>query len=387
MEFDYIVIGGGMAGVSIAAELACQGSVALVEAEPQLGFHATGRSAALFLEPYGGPEIRALTRASRKFFADSGSETPLLRQRGALYLARQEQLPALDAFLASPDIARLGLARLDVGQMRQALPLLRPDYAAGGALYADAADIDVDALHRTYIRRLRAAGIRIWTSARPSAICRAGGRWQLTLGEARLGAGVLVNAAGAWADEVASQAGVDAAGLQLLKRTAVLVDLPHGVDAADWPAVMDVGEQFYAKPDGGRLLLSPADEEPSEPCDAQPDELAVAIAVDRVEAALDLAVRRVSHRWAGLRTFAADRVPVVGFDAQASNFFWFAGQGGYGIQAAPALARLGAALAAGQDCPADILGEGLDLSALAPTRLVGLAADPAMGGTGKSRPS
>lgn len=371
MTHDFIVIGAGIAGSSLAYELARSGTVCLIEAESTPGLHATGRSAALFAPSYGGRAIRAITRASRAFYdrPPAGfSEHPLLRPRGCLYVARDDQRERLqrmaDGIRASggrvtPLTAQAALARV---------PRLRPGYVAAAAFDADAMDIDVNALQQGFLRGARAAGVRVAVDHWVHDARWQSGRWVIQLHDGAVCAPVLVNAAGAWADAVAQACGARPVGLQPLRRTALLVDPPDGVDVGHWPAVIDADEQFYFKPEAGKLLLSPADETPAPAGDAQPEDIDVAIGVDRVQAALDLEVTRVRHRWAGLRTFGPDRVPVVGFDADVPGLFWCAGQGGYGIQTAPAMARIAAALARREALPADVVAEGLVADDLSPRR-------------------
>lgn len=370
---DFLVIGAGMAGASAAAQLAPHGRVILLEAEDQPGYHTTGRSAALFSEMYGNALIRGLTRASRDFlFAppEGFAAAPLVRPRATLYVARADQLALLDEFRAKPDVAA-ATERLSAAQAQALVPLFAPGYLAGAALEPGSADLDVHGLHQGYLRRLKAAGGRLHLSARVQALRHAEGRWTAsTSGGATFSAPVLVNAAGAWADELAALAGLRPRGLRPLRRTALLIDLPEGLDAQDWPATIDIAEQFYFKPDAGLLLLSPADETESPPCDAQPEELDVAVAVDRFERATGRSVRRVRRQWAGLRVFAADRSPVIGFDTDASGFFWLAGPGGYGIQTAPALGAAAAALARGLALSADLAALGVTAEALSPMRTV-----------------
>ena len=367
-QHDFIVIGAGMAGASIAAELAARGSVALLEAEPHAGYHSTGRSAALFSELYGNAVIRALTRASRAFLFNPPAgfaEAPLVRPRPCLFVARADQAEALARFREQTGLAG---ATLDAAQIQAQVPIFAPGYITAAALDTGSADIDVDGLLQGCLRRARQRGAQLMLDAPVRAVSRQGGQWRVDTARAGFSAPVIVNAAGAWANAVAGLAGVAPVPLQPLRRTAMLIDAPDALDIAAWPAVVDVDEQFYFKPDAGLLLVSPADEHPSEPCDAQPEELDIAIAADRFEQATGLAVRRVRHRWAGLRVFAPDRTPVAGFAPDAPGFFWLAGQGGYGIQTAPALARLGAALACREALPLDLLSLGLEAAALSPTR-------------------
>ena len=371
MRYDFIIIGAGIAGASFAYELARRARVCLIEGEARPGYHATGRSAALFAPSYGGREIRALTRASRAFFDQPPAgfcEQPLLRPRGCLYVARMEQRERLANRVGEIRASGGSVATIDANAALTRVPLLRPGYIAAAALDADAMDIDVDALHQGYLRGARAAGVNIVTNCLVTRIQRSDGAWSLDLPEGAATAATLINAAGAWSDEIAVLCGSVPVGLRALRRTAVLVDAPVDVDIRSWPAVIDADEQFYFKPDAGKLLLSPADEWPMPPCDAQPDELDVAMAVDRVQASLDIEIRRVSHRWAGLRTFAPDRVPVVGYDPDVPGLFWCAGQGGYGIQTAPALARTAAALAQRDPLPQDVGDQGLVVEDLSPRR-------------------
>jgi D-arginine dehydrogenase len=334
-----------MAGASAAYALAAHGAVIVLEQEDRPGVHATGRSAALFTETYGNATVRALTRASRSFLTEPPGgfcETPLLRPRGALFIAGEAEWPRLHA-LAEEERATGAFAALSGEEARALVPILKPEAAVAGLMEAGAKDIDVDAMHQGFLRGLRQRSGEVVVDAGVSALRRESGRWVAATKAEEFIAPIVVNAAGAWADRVAALAGLGAIGLQPKRRTAALVDAPD-FDIAAWPLVIEAGERFYFKPDAGRLLISPADETDTEPCDAQPEELDIAIAADRVEAATTLSIRRIAHSWAGLRTFAPDRTPVCGFDPKTEGFFWLAGQGGYGIQTAPALAELTARL-------------------------------------------
>ncbi len=373
---DVLVIGAGIAGASVAAELAPRRRVVVLEMEEQPGYHTTGRSAAVFAECYGNAPVRALTRASRPFLEQTppGAEVPLLTPRGWLSIARRDQLARLDD-LERELRAHGGTVRpVNEAEARALVPILRRGHVAAALLDRSAMDIDVHALHHLYLRRLRAAGGETITGARAVALDRAGGDWRVHTTQGDFAAPLVIDAAGAWADEVGRLAGAAPIGLVPMRRTALILDPPPAMRIAGWPLVVDADESFYFKPEGGKLLASPADETPSPPCDARPEDLDVAVAIDRITAACQLEVSHVRRRWAGLRSFVADRTPVAGFDPRAPGFFWLAGQGGYGIQTAPALSRLAAALVLGEPVPADIAAQGVSAAQLAPDRLAGSAA-------------
>jgi D-arginine dehydrogenase len=324
----------------------------------------------VFAPAYGNGPIRTLTRASQAFYeAHAGglAGRPVLSPRGELLIARSDQLPALDE--AETALAREldGLERLDAGQVRDRLPALRPGYAAAGLADRSCADMDVAAIHQGYLNGFRKRGGRLVVDAEVLSLQAAAGGWLVQSKAGAFKAALVINAAGAWADELAALAGVAPIGLVPKRRTAFIFDPAAAIDPA-WPVVCDVDEMFYFKPESGLLLGSPADETPMPPSDVQPEDLDVALAVDRIERATDWTVKRVTRRWAGLRSFVADKTPVVGRDPAKPAFFWLAGQGGYGIQTAPAMARLAAALAGGQALPDDLRASGLDLAALAPGR-------------------
>ncbi len=371
MIYDFVVVGAGIAGASAAYELSRHARVLLLEAEEAPGYHTTGRSAALFAPTYGGAEIRAITRASRVFFdvpPDGFCERALLQARGCLYPARSDQLGRLEEMADQIRASGGNATMVAPEEARAQVPLLRKEYVAAALFDRDAMDIDVDALHQGFLRGAKAAGAQLVTKTRVDLVKRHGSVWIIETTSGAISTAVIVNAAGAWADEFAALCGAASVGLQPYRRTAMLVDPPPGVDVRAWPAVIDVDEQFYFKPDAGKLLLSPADETLDTPRDVFPEELDIAIGVERVQAALDIEVRRINHSWAGLRTFAPDRVPILGFDPVLPGFFWCAGQGGYGIQTAPAMGRIVAALATHNAPPSDIVREGLDLDSLSPRR-------------------
>lgn len=367
-KFDCVVIGAGIAGASVAAELSATMRVLLLEREGQPGYHSTGRSAALFTEAYGPPVIRALTRASAPFFFAPESphlDQPLLHLRGVLLAGRADQAEALAGMQEE-----LGAAVVPktAEEARAMCPLLREDYVAGALFDSRASDIDVHGLHQHYLRSFRANGGELSSNAGVTGLTRSGGDWLVETRGGTVSAPIVVNAAGAWADEVAKLAGVTPAGLTPKRRTALTVLAPEGANPDSWPMTVDVEEQFYLKPETRNLLISPADATPTEPCDAQPEELDIAICIDRIETAFDIQVRRIESKWAGLRSFLPDGGPLAGYDPDAPGFFWLAGQGGYGIQTAPALARTAAALVRDDPIPEDIACQGVTAQALGRAR-------------------
>ncbi len=369
-EFDYCIIGGGIAGLSIGWELAAHGRVILLEGESQLAYHATGRSAALFAESYGNAAVRALTRASREFYfnpPEGFAGQPLVGDRGALYIATEAQRAELMNFQREVSDGSAPLRWLDGDEARDRVPILSAEIA-GACLDTSVCDIDVGAVVDGYRRGLRARGGVIASDASVHRIERLPTGWHVAARAQQSTARTLINAAGAWADEIGQLAGAAPIGLEPRRRTAAIVDLPTGINPRAWPMVIDVSERFYFKPDTDRLLISPADEVPSPPCDAQPDDLDVAEAVDRIERVTTLTISRVSRAWAGLRTFAPDRSPVIGFDPRIEGFFWFAGQGGYGFQLAPAAARAANALLQGQPASATESTLGVSEALLSPRR-------------------
>jgi D-arginine dehydrogenase len=368
---DVIVIGAGIAGAAAAAHLAASRRVVLLERESQPGYHSTGRSAALFTETYGNRAIRTLTKASRAFYeawAEGFAETPILRPRGALMFAAPGQEAALDEAWAELSPLDPSIRRLDASETRDIVPVLRPDCVIGGVHEPDAMDIDVHALHQGYLRLLRRRGGRAVTHAEVRALRYSAGCWTAATPAGDFTAPIVVNAAGAWADVVAGLAGLPPIGLVPKRRTALTIAAPADTDTRDWPMTLDVAESFYFKPESGRLLVSPADETPMPPCDVQPDELDIAIAIDRLMRATVIEVTRVERKWAGLRSFVADKTTVNGFDLLAEGFFWLAGQGGYGIQTAEGMARCAVSLIDRRILPPDLTAAGLDAAALSPAR-------------------
>jgi D-arginine dehydrogenase len=369
---DYIIIGGGIAGASLGYWLAPHARVVVLERESQPGYHSTGRSAALFMESYGTPQVRALTLASRDFLASPPAgfaEHPLLGPRGALMVA----MPGQEALLEShwqvlSSITQHG-RRLDAPAACDRVPVLRREQVLGAIYEPDAADMDVHAIHQGYLRGMRRAGGVLACNAEVTAIGRDDDRWRVSAGGQDYVAPVICNAAGAWVDEVAALAGVRPIGIQPRRRSAFVFPLPSGVDARAWPMTIGVAEDWYIKPDAGMMLGSPANADPVPPHDVQPEELDIALAIHRIEAMTSLTVRRPARTWAGLRSFVADGDLVGGFDPDAEGFLWVAAQGGYGIQTSAAMGEACAALARGLPLPARIAGFGLNEEMLGPQRL------------------
>lgn len=336
MSHDVAIVGAGIAGASLAAELAPHLRVLMLEMEDQPGYHSTGRSAAFWSETYGGPLIQPLTTASRPGL------TPYLEPLGSLHIGRAGEAGAIEAFLAEFEGSGVELAACDP---RERIVGLRGEWSLG-VWEPSCAYIDVAGLHQDCLTRAKRAGVALVTGAQLQGATRGKGRWRIDTAAGTFDAAMLVNAAGAWADAVARMAGVRPIGLQPYRRTMVQLRT-EPAPPAGMPLVGDIAGTFYFKPEGDRLWLSPHDEIPSGPCDAQPEEIDVAVAIDRFEHAVDWRVAGLDRKWAGLRSFAPDRLPVYGFDPDAPGFFWCAGQGGFGIQTAPAAAKLAAAMLLG----------------------------------------
>lgn len=364
-----------MAGASLAWRLARAGRrVRLIEREAQPAFHSTGRSAAMFMESYGPPGVRALTRAGRDFYlrppAGFADGAPLLHPRAALYVATDAQRPALQALREELAVSGTALEVLDEDQVRQAVPVLRPGLFTQALRDGGGFDIDVHALLQGFLRGARAAGAVLSLGLEPRAAVREDGRWRVSLSDgASVRTDTVVNAAGAWVDEVAVLFGARAIGIEPRRRSAFTFKPPQGLDVSTWPLVVDVEEAWYFKPDAGQLLGSPANADPTTPHDVQPEELDIALGIHRIQEATTLEIRRPTATWAGLRSFVHDGEIVVGFDDACPGFFWLAAQGGYGIQSAAGASLLAASLIEGAPLPDELRENGVDPAALRPSRL------------------
>ena len=365
--YDIIVIGAGIAGTSAAAELALDARVLLLESEARPGMHATGRSAAYFAPTYGNETVQNITAASEGFFRNPPTgfaETPLIHSRDLLFVGTQSQTRSIDALQA----ANPSLSAINAAELARRVPIIKSNTLNQGLIDPVGGDLDVDALLQGYLRLYRQRGGALFTRCAVTGLSNRLGHWQVDLGDRQVTAPIIVNAAGAWADEVAALAALRPLGLLPKRRTAMVVNAPVSADIKDWPMVIDVNEQFYFKPDAGQILLSPADETPSLPCDAQPEELDIAIAMDRFLAVVDLDIKSINHSWAGLRTFAPDKTFVVGFDPIAKGFFWLAGQGGYGVQSSPGMSQLVRHLILQSALPTDYQRIETSIEAVSPTR-------------------
>ena len=369
---DILIFGGGIAGAGAAYELGAFASVGLLERESHCGYHSTGRSAASFTENYGGPVVRRLAMASRAFLQDPPAgfcEHPLLAPRGMITIARADQLGMLDQQFELAQALVSSIVKIEIAAALDRVPILRQDYVAGAFVEPHCMELDVDGLHSGYLRAAKGRGVRIVVNAGVDSIERRGECWYVHTPAGLYSAPIIVNAAGAWADDIARLAGVLPLGLVPKRRTAFNIPAPTEMNIAAWPMVNDVAETFYFKPDAGRLFVSPADTTPSAPTDAYPEDLDVAAGVERLERATTLNVQHVTRAWAGLRTFAPDEVPVVGLDDSVDGFFWLAGQGGFGIKTSPSLSRACASLIRDRRLPDDLIRLGITASDLSSNRL------------------
>ncbi len=363
MKVDVCVVGGGIAGLSAAAWLAPSSDVVVFETEKTLGYHATGRSAAAYTECYGAEPIRRLAKASRDYLV---SEEGLARPLPVMFVAPPDGEGRLAAMYETFGQLVPTLERLSPAEVAQLCSAFEPGATAGAVLEPEAMDLDVNGLQTSYTRDIRANGGTIATSSGVDSIERKGRRWQIVAGELVVSARVIVDAAGAWGDAVAELAGVNPLGLRPLLRS--VFTSATTLDTSTWPLVIDGDERWYFKPEGPNVLGSAASELPSQPLDARPPEIDIALGIERINQATNLAIRSVLNTWAGLRTFTADRVPAVGFDAHVPGFFWLVGQGGYGIKTSPALGELAASLILSGSIPPRIAEHGVTRESLAPSR-------------------
>ncbi|MGB8817668.1 MAG: FAD-binding oxidoreductase [Rhizobiaceae bacterium] len=369
--FDVAIIGGGIAGFSLAHALSPHKSVVILESEDAFGYHATGRSAAEFAFRFQTPLVGKLAALSFPFLnspPDGFCQTPLLKERGMMLIAPEEKQARLEEVYAHESIATDRLRRLTSQEVLARAPILNPAFFTSAFFDPDCWDIEVETLFQAYQRSAKAHGAIAHRKAELRHAHRSDGVWKLETGAGLFEAAMIVNASGAWADETAALCGAAPLGHTPLNRTVITVDLPHGIDWRSMPEVQEIDEDFYMKPDAGKLLLSPADENASAPCDAQPEEMGIAWAMHWVNEATTICANRPAHAWAGLRTYSPDRAPVIGFDVEVEGFFWLTGQGGFGIQTSPALSEFAAALVLGESPPEKFAAVGVTAAALSPLR-------------------
>ncbi|MEM7425707.1 MAG: FAD-binding oxidoreductase [Pseudomonadota bacterium] len=370
-EADFLVVGAGIGGTSCAHWLSEQHSVIVLEMEGQPGYHTTGRSVAVYTEAYGPRTIRALAKSGYGFLTSPPpgfSDIPLSRPQGLFFIARDDQMAALESGLADVQELSPEIRMISASDAVRQIPVLREDYLAGAFLDPSALALDVNAIHQGYIRGIRRNGGEIVCGAGVTGLERKGGKWHATTSAGEFAAPVIINAAGAWADELGQMVGATRIGLQPKRRTVIAFVPPNCEVSSEWPVVIDCQEEFYFKVDAGTVLGSPADETPVEPQDVQPEEIDIAYTIDRLEKATTMKVERLERKWAGLRSFVPDGIPVSGYDPNTEGFCWCAGQGGYGIETSIGMGRSTAALAAGNSIPDDIQQLGVTPDLLSPER-------------------
>ncbi|MEE1923482.1 FAD-binding oxidoreductase [Pseudomonas sp. 148P] len=374
-QADYLIIGAGIAGASTGYWLAAHGKVVLLERETLPGYHSTGRSAALYTAAYGTPQVRALTLASRAFFDQPPAgfaEHPLLMPRGEMTVDFEGDAEELQRQYESARACVPEMQLLSADEACARLPVLRREKVHGALFDPSASDIDTDALHQGYLRGIRRQQGEIHGDCEVLGLQRdAEGQWLVETGRGQFRAPVLINAAGAWADQIGQLAGAAPLGLQPKRRAAFIFEAPAQIDSHGWPMLVSLDESFYMKPDAGMLLGSPCNADPVEPHDVQPEELDIATGIYLIEEATTLSIRRPFRTWAGLRSFVADGDLVAGFDPRVEGLFWVAAQGGYGIQTSPAMGQASAALVRGEPLPDALAAFGLSAAQLSPARLDG----------------
>ncbi len=370
-QFDIAIIGGGIAGFSLAHFLGDARKVVVLEQEDAFGYHTTGRSAGEFSYSHHTRLVGGLAKLSFQFLNDPApafTETRLLNPRGAIYIAAEEKREKLATVFDTERRNSSDIVMLTVEEVMQRAPILNPDFFSSAFYDPNCWDIEVETLFQSYIRSAKKSGVVAHTKAGLLSAIRKQGQWHIETATGTFAASTIVNASGAWADKTATLVGANAIGITPLRRTIITVELPPEITVSTLPEVAEIEEDFYMKPDAGKLMISPADEHLSEPCDARPEELDIAWAMHWLSEATSINARHVSHSWAGLRSFAPDRAPVVGWDAKIDGLFWLAGQGGFGIQTSPALGQLAASLLLADKQPDNFLAQGFDLKWVTPKR-------------------
>jgi D-arginine dehydrogenase len=371
VDADFVIIGAGIAGASVGYFLAPKGRTVILERERQPGYHTTGRSVAMFMESYGSAQVRLMTAAGRAFFEAPPAEfaASLLTPRPTMSLACPGQEQMLDEHFSMVQSVTPQARRLDAREACEQIPVLRPERIIGAVLDPTSADVDVNSLHQGFLRGIRRAGGQLRCDREVSAVANEGGQWRVEAAGETYRAPVLVNAAGAWCDHIASLAGVKPIGLVPKRRSAFMFSPPPGLNIENWPMCVALDETWYLKRVAGLLLGSPANADPVVPQDVQPDEFDIALGIHRIEEMTTLQIGRPTRTWAGLRSFVADGGLVGGFAPAARGFFWLAAQGGYGIQTSPAMGEACAALILGEPLPPRLAAFGVTREMLDPARL------------------
>lgn len=379
-EYDYLIIGGGIAGTSIGYSLAESKRVAVLEMEELPGYHTTGRSVAVWTTAYGPVEMQKLCHASGDFIhnpPEGFSEYPLYHDMGLMFIAKEDDVADLLGYLKLVQQLEPDIHEITPEEAIAKVPILKREFVKAAFYDPNTTGLEVSNIHQGYIKHIKAHGSDVISKAEVQSMERRDGLWHISTPAGEFSAPVVINAAGAWADVVAEKAGTRKIGIVPKRRTVIGLKPPEGMDVRKWPGVMDAHEAFYFKADGGQIVASPADETPDTPHDVQPDEMDIAITADYMMQATDLQIRRIDQSWAGLRCFVEDRLPAVGFADDVDGFFWFAAQGGYGIATSPALGRLGAAIVQGEGVPEDIARHELTEETFKPQRLWQTVSGPA----------
>ena len=376
MKADFIIIGSGMAGMSAAYRLSKHGKVIVLEKEGLLGYHTTGRSAAFFTENYGNQIIRSITKASRYFLENPPAcfkEHELMtKYGGSLFISNNRQSKFIDKELEYAKSLSANVFEISKKEARKMVPVIKEDYIDRALHEPDSKAMDVDLIHQGFFRGLKENNGEIFFNSEVNKIKKINNEWKIYTKNAELSSPIIINAAGAWCDEIAILAGCNPLNLSPKRRTVIIFESSENISSSDWPVVIDIEDKFYFKSEAGKILASPADETDSLPCDAQPEEIDIALTVDRIENATNFKIKKIDHKWAGLRSFFPDRTPIVGEDPLESNFYWLAGQGGYGIQTAPGISKIIECLITGKKWPNYLSDLSIKPETLSPNRLISI---------------
>ncbi len=372
MKADFLIIGSGMAGMSAAFRLSKHGKVIVLEKESMLGYHTTGRSAAFFTENYGNNIIRSITKASRYFLENPPScfknDQLMTQYGGSLFIANKNQSNLVDKELEYAKSVSANVFEIDKKEVMNMVPIIKEKYLDRALHEPDSKVMDVDLIHQGYARGLKDNDGKIIFNSEVSSISKHNNLWNVKTHNNEFTSPIIINAAGAWCDEIAILANCKPLNLSPKRRTVIIFEDTSNLNTSKWPVVIDIEDNFYFKPEAGKILASPADETDSPPCDSQPEEIDIAITIDRIEYATNFKVKKIDHKWAGLRSFFPDRTPVVGEDPDMTGFYWLAGQGGYGIQTSPGISKIIECLVTGKDWPYYLSNNSIMPETLSPKR-------------------